>query len=700
MKEDSIRLKNRDLSWLAFNHRVLQEAADKSVPLYERIKFLAIFSSNLDEFFRVRVAYIRALLDLKKKTAKKLDFDPEKLLKRIHKVVTLQQEEFGDIFRNRIRKDLNRNGIFLVKESDLTEHQREFVTEYFRFHVKPHLQSVFLSSEKEAPFLENRALYLAIKLLRKHPDVEKKDGEEDRGDAQYAMVEIPTANASRFVVLPQIDDRHYIMFLDDVIRLCLPEVFPSHTLVSAHAVKLTRDAELYIDDEFSGDLVEKVKKALSKRKTGVPSRFLYDADMGKKQLALLKQVFSLNDEDLVPGGRYHNFSDFLSFPNPAPSSATRIYEPMIPLVPAEMDGEGSLLDTIQNKDRLLFYPYHSYDPVIRFLREAAEHPNVVSIKITLYRVARDSKVVEQLICAARNGKSVTAFVEVKARFDEESNIRWAEELEKSGVRVLYSFPELKVHAKLCLVTFRDDERFDRLAYLSTGNFNEKAACMYSDFGFFTGDERLTGEVAQVFDILSRSTRKGTFNHLLVAPFTMRETYEELIEREMKNARNGKHASIIAKMNSLEDPKMIAKLYEASEAGVRISLIVRGICCLIPGIKGMSENIEVLSIVDRYLEHARVYIFHNGGQDHYYLSSADWMRRNLSRRIEVSFPVYNADLQKEIRALIDLQLNDNTKARVINKKQDNTYRKVQGSANVRAQYATYGFLEATSARRLE
>jgi polyphosphate kinase len=699
MKENSIRLKNRDLSWLAFNHRVLQEAADKSVPLYERIKFLAIFSSNLDEFFRVRVAYIRALLSLKRKTAKKLDFDPEKLLKRIHKVVTLQQEEFGEIFRTQIRKELNRQGIFVVKDDELAERQKELVAEYFRRDVLPHLEPVFLSNEKEAPFLENRALYLAVKLLWRAAGVDK-DQQKDHEGFQYALVEIPTVRAPRFFVLPPIDDHHYILFLDDVIRLCLPEVFPHHTILGAHAVKLSRDAELYIDDEFSGDLVEKVKKALSKRKTGVPSRFLYDANMPKKMLGLLQQVFALNEEDLVPGGRYHNFSDFFSFPSPTISSTSLTYSPIVPLVPDEMDGRSKLLETIRREDKLLYYPYHSYDPVIQFLQEAAEHPQVTSIKITLYRVAKDSEVVGQLIRAAQNGKSVTAFVEVKARFDEESNIRWAEELEKVGARVLYSFPELKVHAKLCLVTLREGERLHHYAYLGTGNFNEKAACMYSDFGFFTVDDRLTKEVAQVFDILSRSTRKGKFDHLLVAPFNMREMYEELIENEMKNAHNGKHASIIAKMNSLEDRKMIAKLYEASEAGVKISLIVRGICCLIPGIKGMSENIEVISIVDRYLEHARVYIFHNGGQDRFYLSSADWMRRNLIRRIEVAFPIYNTALQRLIRSLMDLQLNDNVKARMIDKRQSNAYRKAQGSGNVQAQNATYELLKSTSVHRLE
>ena len=687
MKKENIRYKNRDLSWLSFNHRVLQEAGDKSVPLYERIKFLAIFSSNLDEFFRVRVAYIRALLALKKKAAKKLDFDPDKLLKRIHKVVTTQQEQFGEIFRNQIRKELNRQGIFLIKETDLNGPQKEFARKYFREQVQSHLLPVFLSKDKEPPFLENRALYLAIKLLRKPVETDEKQEKKEHDEFQYAIVEIPPQHTPRFVILPRKGNNQYLIFLDDLIRLCLPEIFPSHTVISAHVAKLTRDAELYIDDEFEGDLVEKVKKAVSKRKTGVPSRFLFDADMPKKLLALMKELFSLEDGDLVPGGRYHNFSDFFNFPNTKPLPALS-FPPMPPLENEELK---EMFSPIAAKDRLMYFPYHSYDPVIQFLREAATNPGVASIQITLYRVARDSAVVEQLIQAAKNGKKVTAFVEVKARFDEESNLRWAEELEKAGAKVLYSFPGLKVHAKLCLISMSDVQP-KQYAYLSTGNFNEKASTIYTDFGFLTANEQLTDEVVRVFEVLSRSKKKADFDHLLVAPFNMREAIEKMIEQEVKNAKDGKNAFIIAKMNGLEDPDMIAKLYDASEAGVKISLIVRGICCLIPGIKGMSENIEVVSIVDRYLEHARAYIFHNDGDDKYFLSSADWMRRNLSHRIEVAFPVYDKLLQEEIRSIINLQLGDNVKARVINKKQDNSMRRVNGNNPLRAQYAVYEFLK--------
>lgn len=684
MKERDLRLKNRDLSWLSFNHRVLQEAGDLTVPLYERIKFLAIFSANLDEFFRVRVASIRAMRNLKKKTAKMLDFDPERLLKRILKVVTLQQEEFGEIFRNRVKKELKREGIFILRESEVKADQKEFVCRYFREHLQQHLTPVFLSRDKHPPFLENRQLYLVARLKRASPDAKRDDPDE----VHYALLEIPTAHLSRFLLIPHEKGRSPVMFLDDVIRLCLTEVFPQHKVDGAWSFKLSRDAELYIDEELAGDLVEKVKRALSKRSTGVPSRFLHDEEMPRKVLALLRDIFQLNEEDCVPGGRYHNFNDFFSFPNPKSPALT--YEPMFPVERGELDGRRSLLEIIGRKDVLLHYPYDTYEPVIRFLQSAADDPLVTSIKVTLYRVAKNSRVIEQLLRAARNGKSVVALVEVKARFDEESNIYWAEEMEKAGARVLYSFPGLKVHAKLCQISRKEEGGVRQYCYLSTGNFNENAAKAYTDFGFFTADERITDEVEQVFSILGREKKKGHFRHLLVPPFNMRERFEKLLENEMDDARHGQEAFVIAKMNSLEDPAMIAKLCEASQAGVRCTLIVRGICCLIPGVKGMSENIRVISIVDRFLEHARVFVFHNGGEVLYYLSSADWMRRNLDRRIEVGFPIYDEHIRKQLRAILDLQLQDTCKARVINKSQNNKYR--QHGKAIRAQYATYDLVK--------
>ncbi len=694
MKGKHTVLKQRDLSWLSFNHRVLQEAADRRNPLYERIKFLAIYSSNLDEFFRVRVASVRALLELRKKTAKKLDFDPAELLARITKVVTLQQEEFGEIFRNSIRRELRRKRIAIVNEAQLTPPQRSHVLGYFRETVAPLLRPVFLVPDRERPFLENRALYLVIRLVKKTPSADLPEGAAPDPDAtQFVLMEIPVAALGRFYALPFDGRLHSVMFLDDVIRAGLQEFFPQHDVGGARAIKLSRDAELYIDDEFSGDLVEKIKKAVGRRAEGLPSRLLYDQDLSKKTLAVLVDLFRFRDE-LVPGGRYHNFHNFFDFPNPlAPEMEHEPWIPVTPAIPGYIPGEagpaGSLIEAVRRRDVLLYYPYHSYAPVVEFLREAADDPAVTTIDITLYRIARNSLVVEQLMRAAKAGKVVTVFVEVKARFDEESNFYWAEELQKAGARIFYSFPGLKVHAKLCLVSRRERQTPVGYGYLATGNFNEKAATQYTDFGMFTADSRITDEMQKVFNILERRKLNGDFTHLIVSPYTMRDRLGELIGREMDNAARGIDASIVAKMNSLEDRKVIARLYEAGLAGVKITLIVRGICCLVPAARGPGKNIEVISIVDRFLEHARVWIFGNGGEEEVYLSSADWMNRNLSRRIECAFPVYDPRLRKTVRDILDLQRRDTVKARIVNKAQDNRYRK--GPQELRAQYAIRDYL---------
>ncbi|MGB6647917.1 MAG: polyphosphate kinase 1, partial [Bacteroidota bacterium] len=566
--------------------------------------------------------------------------------------------------------------------------QEQFVRLFFRREVKPFLAPRFLSSTSEPPFLENRHLYLAVQLTPKPPILPSRRKKKTRNEFQYALIEIPSDRLARFIQLPARENRHHIAFLDDVIRVCLQEVFPNHDIHGAHAIKLTRDAELHIDDEFSGDLLEKIKKAVRKRSEGVPSRLLYDSEIPKKLLAIIVEAFDLRKEDLVRGGRYHNFHDFFSLPNPAGPHLE--YEPM-PQLQREMFGPGrAILTAVRSRDAMVHYPHHSYDSVIRFLEEAADDPATRSIHVTLYRVAKQSRVVEQLLRAAQKGKSVVAFFEVKARFDEDSNIRWAEELERAGGRVLYSLPGLKVHAKLCLVTRDVGGNLERFAYLGTGNFNEEAARLYTDFGLFTADKRITSEIAQVFDILSRQTNEGEFETLLVAPFTMRSRFVELLDEEIRAARGGKEAFLIAKMNSLQDPAMIAKLYEASSAGVKISLVVRGICSLIPGVRNMSENIRVFSIVDRFLEHGRLFWFHHGGEELMFLSSADWMERNLKRRIEVAFPVYDETIREELREIVRLQLRDTVKARVVNARQDNAHR-LEGEP-LRSQYAVYDYLK--------
>jgi len=679
---------DRELSWISFNYRVLQEAKDPTVPLYEKIKFLAIYSSNLDEFFRVRVASIRSLLNLKEKSREQLAIQPRILLKKIKESVQSQQEEFGRIYREQIIPELNKENIFLVDEKSIDDTQREFVKNYFLDQVLPFVQPTLLDKNKVATFLHNRAIYLAVQLKSKRKSNQRGKPKVQR--FKYAITEIPADKLGRFVVLPQNSNKNFVMFLDDVIRANLPSLFPGYQVVSCYSIKLTRDAELYIDDEFSGDLLEKIKKGLSKRKTGVPSRFLFDSEIPKIFLRFLQDTLNLKKDDLIPGGRYHNFNDLFGFPkfnNPFLE-----FDLMPPHKSKALDGVVSIFEVISQKDILLNFPYHSYGYVLKFLEEAAKDVNVKSIKATLYRVADNSLVIRSLVKAAENGKDVTAFVEVKARFDEESNFASFEELKSAGVKVYSSFPGLKVHSKLCLVERVEKSNSNFYSYLSTGNFNEKTARIYTDYGFFTNNQNIANEINKVFSILERKNAKEKFNHLLVAPFNLRKKLVKLVDAEIKNALDGKHAEIILKLNSLEDKKMIKKLYQASQAGVKINLIVRGICCLVPGLKDLSENIEVISIIDRFLEHTRIYIFHNNGDKKYFLSSADWMKRNLSRRIEVAFPIYDKEIQKQIQKVINLQLNDNQKARIIDQKQTNKYKAAIEGKMIRSQVETYQLLK--------
>ncbi len=680
MKEKA-QFTNREISWLGFNHRVLQEARDESVPLHEKIKFMAIFSSNLDEFFRVRVAALRNLLALKEKTIKKLDFDPAELLNQIHEYVNQQQEELGDTYRNIILKNLEKNNIFLTKPDQLNEVQKEYIRQYFDDEIYPFLQPIFIFKNRVTYFLQNHALYFAVKLY----SLDSANTKTAR--ARYALIEFPTRFVPRFILLPQEADCHYIMFLDDIIHAHLPTIFPGYKVDSAYAIKLTRDAEIYIDDEFSGDLVDKIRKGISRRKTGVPSRFLYDLNMPKSFIKFLTEALHLSKEDLIPGGRYHNFSDFFSFPVLGPDNLR--YKNLPPIQSKSLSKKKDVFKAIETKDILLHFPYHSYQPVLDFLRSAAEDRLVSEIYMTLYRVSSGSQIISNLRLAAQNGKKVTVFVEIKARFDEESNIKWAEELKRAGVNVLYSFPGLKVHAKLCLIK-RDGRNY---VYLSTGNFNEKTSNIYTDFGLFSCRQSITTEVNKVFSYLTQIDMDPEFKTLLVAPFNMRETFSELIDNEIKNAGEGKPASIMLKLNSLEDRKIIQKLYRASQAGVKVDLIIRGICCLVPGVKNLSENINIVSIVDRYLEHTRIIVFHNSGRKKVFIGSADWMKRNLSRRIEVVFPILDKDIRKNILAILDLQMRDNTKARMITAKLKNLYRQTDAEEKLNAQTETYRLIEA-------
>lgn len=681
---------NRELSWISFNHRVLQEALDPSVPLYEKIKFLAIFSSNLDEFYRVRVASLRNLLELKEKSRKKLKFDPAELIGQINQRVFELQEILGGIYRNQILKELTKEKIHLIDESRFSDTQKAFARAFFNAEILPHLQPIILEKDKVMPFLQNRVLYFAVKLTSQKEKKKKFAETKDTKSIVYAVVRIPTQQVNRFVLLPPEKDKKFITFIDDIMRLFLSDLFPGYEIDSAYSVKLTRDAEMYIDDEFSGDLLEKIKKGLAKRTTGMPSRFLFDKTMPADFLKFLKQTLSLAKEDLVEGGRYHNFNDFFNLPNLG--SAELQYEPLPALKVEELEQAKSLFTLMGRKDLLLHFPYQTYDYVIRFLQEAAKDPKVTSISITLYRVATQSKIVENLIKAAQAGKKVIAFIELKARFDEESNITSASQMEQAGVKVYYSFPGLKVHSKLLLITRQMTKSEKDYGYLATGNFNEKTANIYCDMGLFTCNQKITSELRTLFSYLSRENEKVAFENLLVASFNMRKHFNQLIDNEIKNAEDGKEAKIIIKLNSLQDPKIIQRLYRASNAGVKIKIIVRGICCLIPGVKGMSENIEAISIIDRFLEHARIYIFHNDGNPLIFSGSADWMSRNLNRRIEVIFQILNKSLKQEIFDLIDLQLHDNTKTRIIDAEQKNEYVKSKSAKKIQAQLAIYNYLK--------
>ena len=676
---------DRELSWLSFNYRVLQEAKDSSVPLYERIKFLAIYSSNLDEFFRVRVASLRSLLNLKEKSRESLPFQPRILLKKIRETVHTQQEEFGRIYREEIIPGLNKENIFLVNDQTVNESQEEFIRNFYFDKVVPFVQPILLDKNKISTFLHNRAIYLAVRLKSKNNS--NRTGRTKLQRFRYAIVEIPADKLGRFVTLAPENVKQFVMFLDDIVRINLPILLPGYNIESSFSVKLTRDAELYIDDEFSGDLVSKIKKGLSKRKTGAPSRFLYDQEMPADFLKLLQDTLQL---DLIPGGRYHNFNDFFSFPKF--NKPHLEYEPLPPQHCRDLDGVVSIFDVFSKKDILLSYPYQSYGYILKFLEEAADDVNVKAIKITLYRIAEDSLVIRSLVKAVENGKDVTVFVEVKARFDEETNFASADKLEKAGVKVFFSFPGLKVHSKLCLIERVEKSKTKFYSYLSTGNFNEKTARIYTDYGLFTANQDFGKEVGKVFKFLERISEQEKFKHLLVAPFNLRNTLVESIDGEIKNVQEGKAAEITLKLNSLEDKKMIKKLYEASQAGVKVKMIIRGICCLVPGLKGISENIEAISIVDKFLEHSRVYIFHNNGDKKYFLSSADWMKRNLSRRVEVAFPVYDKEIQKRLQKMIDLQWNDNQKARIIDQKQSNEYKSTSEEKKIRSQYEIYKLLK--------
>ncbi|MFT4760055.1 MAG: polyphosphate kinase [Paraglaciecola sp.] len=673
---------HRDISWLSFNYRVLQEAKDKAVPLFERLKFLSIYSNNLDEFFRVRVASNRNLVRVGKKTKKQLDYDPKQLLKDILRIVNKQQAEFSDIFENEIIPELKGHGINLLRRLNLNDEQRTYVESYFSEYMLPYVQPVLLVKHKIRPFLNTAALYMTVLMT---------DKSRSHAPNEYAIVKIPSDHLPRFIELPAAEGQHDVIMLDDIVRHSLSAMFPGYDILDTYSIKLTRDAELYIDDEFSGNLIQKIKTSLGKRQVGPASRFVYDREMPKHLLSFLMDSFHLDKIDLLVEGRYHNNFDFFKFPTFGKSHLKNNELPPMPYTPLE--NTTTFFETIKKEDHLISVPYHSYESVVRFFEEAANDPKVTHIKITQYRVAKESRIMKALMKAVKAGKQVFVFIEVKARFDEEANLGWGEKLEAAGVRVHYSFPGVKVHAKLGLVARMEHEKPNFYAYLSTGNFHEDTAKIYGDYGLFTADRRLTYEVVRMFTYLETvKPPSQDFKHLLVGQFNLRTGLIDLIDKEIAAAKKGKPAEIFLKMNSLQDDKMIDKLYEASQAGVKVKLIIRGICSLVPQVKGFSENIEAISIVDRFLEHARVFVFHNSGKPTILLSSADWMVRNLSFRVETAFPIYDTNVRRQVLDMLDIQWSDNVKARILDAKMKNEYQKDGQELAIQSQVETYFYFK--------
>jgi polyphosphate kinase len=670
---------NRDLSWLSFNERVLQEALDTNVPLVERMRFLGIYSNNQDEFFKVRVATIKRMVDYGYDPKAVEGENPPKTLSKIQDKVIELQSKFSIAF-DYIRKEFEKENIFFINEKQLNEEQAAYVDAYFDVNILPFLSPIMLNNVDKFPYLKDKSIYFAIKLSADNPDIK----------TEYALIEIPSPMLNRVFKLPSIGDKQFIIFIDDIIRFCLKDLFAIFNFnhFEAYTIKLSRDAELDIDNDLSKSLLEKISQGVNERSQGQPVRFVYDREMPKDLLTYLIDKLNFDKSDtILPGTRYHNFKDFISFPNFGNKNLE--YQPTPPVEHPLIKRHESLLQLIAQHDIMLSYPYQKFDHFVDFLREASMDPKVKSIKITLYRVSKNSKVINALINAARNGKQVTAVMELQARFDEKSNIYWAKKLEEVGANVLFGIKGLKVHCKLVLVTTKDKKAPQTYAAICTGNFHEGNASVYTDASLLTCDKRLTTEVERVFQFFDNPYWNYNYKNLLVSPLYMRKHLLRLIDTEIKNAKAGKDAYIILKINNLVDSIMVKKLYEANKAGVKIKLIVRGICCITPGVPGLSENIEAISIVDKFLEHSRIFVFCNNNNEKYYISSADWMTRNLDHRVEVACPIYDENIKMEIRKKLEVQLSDNVKARIINEKQDNAYLR-NDAPPIRSQIVLYEY----------
>ena len=672
----------RDISWLSFNSRVLQEAADNTVPLRERIRFLGIFSNNLDEFFRVRVGTLKRMIELGVKAKIHLESEPQKILEEINTKVSEQQNEFNRIW-NEIVRELKNEKIFLINEKQLNREQQKFVLSYFHDEVRSNIVPLMIETMQAFPTLNDKSIYLACKLSKSDGSIPQK----------FALVSVPVTRLPRFIILPS-NQGQYIILLEDVIRFCLPQIFSlfGFDTFSGNIIKVTRDAEIDIDNDISTSFIQKIEKGVKNRKKGKPVRFIFDKDIDPSLLTYLIKRLGLTVKDNIQsGGRIHNYKDFMDFPE----SVFAVKNPRKkPFIHPLLQNVNSVTNVILDRDILLNFPYHSFDSVIDLLREAAISPDVISIKLTCYRLAKQSKIINALTNAVRNGKQVSVILELRARFDEEANLKWKEILEDAGVKVFIGAPDMKVHAKICLIKKRINNHTFHYGFVSTGNLNEKTSMLYGDHCLLTADRNIMADVNRIFNHLENPKNLQVLRDcqtLLVSPVSMRKQMIALIEKEIKATKSKKNSSIFLKLNSLSDEKLILKLYEAARVGVKIKLIIRGICCIITQNKKFRKKINAISIIDEYLEHSRVLIFHHDGKERTYLSSADWMIRNLDHRIEAAVPVFDKKIQQELKDIYNIQLEDNVKARILNNQLDNQYVNPRNTKKIRSQIEIYNYL---------
>jgi polyphosphate kinase len=677
----------RDISWLSFNGRVLQEAKDKSVPLQQRIRFLGIFSNNLDEFFRVRVATLKRMVELRgKKGNMHLEFEPQAILDRIQLTVLQQQNEFDQIWQS-IKKELRARKILLLNEKQLNKQQQEYVKQFFESDVRSNIIPLMIEALPALPYLRDKSIYLGVVMQKDQSAYQQK----------YALIEVPGSYIGRFIQLPFTENERHIILLEDVIRFNLPYIFSyfNYDTYKSHVFKVTKDAEIDIDNDIATSFIQKIEKGLKNRRKGKPVRFVYDKEMDAGLLEYLIHKLHLSKRDnIIPGGRIHNFRNFMDFPDVfSKESALRSSLPH-PLLKRSL----RVTDIVIKQDVMLHFPYHSFDPVIDLLREAAMDTDVLSIRITAYRLAGNSKVVNALVNAARNGKSVEVMLELRARFEEEANIEWKEKLEEEGIKVIVSVPHMKVHAKICVIKKRIGKRSVQYGFVSTGNLNERTAKVYSDHCLLTSNRNIMADINRIFNYLNHpkenEAQLKNCKTLVVSPVHMRKQLEQLIAKEIRTAKAGKSASIILKLNSISDADLLSRLYEAASHGVKIRMIIRGIFCALES-KKANKNIEVISIVDEYLEHSRVLLFEQHGKQKLYLSSADWMVRNLDHRLEVAVPVFDKNIRKQMVQFLDIQMKDNVKARILDEKLQNNYVPV-GKKKIRSQLDIFKMLSSAEA----